>query len=86
MSDAWADYDVGGHLDKIVHHKGEGLDLESLGAAMLYEICDRVHSSCTNECPVFEAFEDEFQTREDCPCFKNGRKMMAALRSDSLDG
>jgi len=56
----------------------------------LYEICDRVHSCCDNECPVYEANGFEVP-REDtpnrgCKCFKDGKAMLTFLRQRSLQG
>lgn len=56
-------------------------------ADSLYEICDREHSSCNSECPVFEKNygplhpERPFNENRGCDCFKNGYKMLDFLRS-----
>lgn len=48
---------------------------------LLHDICEREHSSCNCECPIY----DEVLTREQkkdssCPYFRNGTKMLKALR------
>lgn len=52
----------------------------------LYEICEREHSSCNTECPVYaKCVEDgEFKLDEHnpCPYFKNGRKMFERLNKN----
>jgi hypothetical protein len=53
----------------------------------LYKICDDVHSSCYEACPVFEKnggplrAEKPFEENRGCDCFKNGRAMLKFLRS-----
>jgi hypothetical protein len=52
----------------------------------LYEVCDRVHSSCDSECPVFEknggavGANKPFEENRGCDCFKNGKAMLRFLR------
>lgn len=52
----------------------------------LYEICDRVHSSCDDSCPVFRLNGDkppnvlEDGLEYGCDCFKNGKKMLEFIR------
>ncbi len=57
----------------------------------LYEICDRVHSSCGYDCPVYAKFGgipllpfngiiDNLHYDTDCKCFKDGKKMLKLLR------
>ncbi len=48
----------------------------------LYEICDSVHSSCDNGCPVYRLNGSEvpdtakdFKVNRGCDCFKNGSAM-----------
>ena len=48
-------------------------------AIELYEVCDRVHASCNNECPVFKknggkavGADKPFKVNRGCDCFKNG--------------
>ncbi len=54
----------------------------------LYDVCDREHASCNPNCPVYAlAIQDgEFDMYEldDCPYFKNGRKMFERLRGKKL--
>jgi hypothetical protein len=54
----------------------------------LYEICDRVHSGCNNDCPVFElnggkVVEPREGDFDGCHGFKNGRKMLNFIREKS---
>lgn len=52
----------------------------------LYEICDSVHASCDNSCPVYEknggavGADKPFKENRGCDCFKNGMAMLAFLR------
>ncbi len=46
----------------------------------LFEVCDREHASCNNECPVYEKFCPDKSQSWECPYFKNGKKMLEALR------
>lgn len=48
----------------------------------LYEICDREHSVCSSECPVFFLNNNStvnghkpFDVNRGCDCFKNGKAM-----------
>jgi hypothetical protein len=54
----------------------------------LFEICDREHSSCNDECPVYEKnrgpvnpHRSSSAGRRGCDCFKNGPAMLKFLRS-----
>jgi hypothetical protein len=54
----------------------------------LYEICDRVHSSCDSECPVYQLngnkvpdTVNDFKINRGCDCFKSGKNMLAFIRS-----
>jgi len=53
----------------------------------LSEICDKVHSSCDEECPVFEKNDGVPWTEDqsNCKCFKNGDAMLEFLREDKTD-
>ncbi len=53
----------------------------------LYEICDRVHSSCDYECPVYRLNDNkvpdtanDFKINRGCDCFKSGKNMLAFIR------
>lgn len=49
----------------------------------LAEICERVHASCDNDCPVYDVngcVPDENKTRSGCDCFKNGKAMLEFLQ------
>jgi len=59
-------------------------------AEELYEICDRVHSGCDEECPVFKkngnkaVGEDKpWEENRGCDCFKDGKMMLKYLRKNS---
>jgi len=54
----------------------------------LYKICDRVHSSCDFECPVYRIngykvpdTANDFEVNRGCDCFKNGAKMLEFIRN-----
>lgn len=54
----------------------------------LYEICDRVHSSCDSECPVYRLNNYEvpdtakdFNVNRGCDCFKSGGNMLDFIRN-----
>lgn len=47
----------------------------------LYEICDRIHSSCNSECPIYAVNDSTPLTIDHaCPCHKDGHAMLAFLR------
>ena len=52
----------------------------------LYEVCDRVHSSCDSECPVYKKnggpvnSHRPFKENRGCDCFKSGKAMLAFIR------
>lgn len=67
--------------------KGEKITDEDIEYE-LYQICDRVHSSCDYECPVYllngEQVPDtahNFNVNRGCDCFKSGKKMLAFIRT-----
>ena len=69
--------------------KGETITDEDLHQE-LYEVCDRVHSSCDSECPVYmlnggEAPDTakDFRVNRGCDCFKNGKSMLEFIREKS---
>ena len=45
----------------------------------LFEVCDRVHSSCDSECPIYAKFGD-LPNGNDCEFHKNGSAMLVELR------
>jgi hypothetical protein len=55
----------------------------------LYEICDRVHASCDDDCPIHRinggVLKDgsSYEKLYGCGCFKNGEKMAAFLVENS---
>ena len=72
-------------LEKIV--KNERFNNVDIANALL-EICEKEHSSCSYECPVYEKNEghslgDEkpFEENRGCDYFKNGFAMLKFLRS-----
>jgi len=53
----------------------------------LYEICDREHSGCNSQCPVYRlngnAVPDtakDFNVNRGCDCFKSGTNMLKFIR------
>lgn len=57
----------------------------------LYDICDKTHSSCDGDCPVYRANGNEVPTAVtgkwyDCSCFKDGKKMLRFLRKANKEG
>ena len=47
----------------------------------LYEVCDNVHSTCDFTCPIYEFVLTQKQRENSgCPYFKDGTKMLEALR------
>ena len=63
--------------------KGEKVTEKDLENA-LCEVCDDVHSTCDYTCPVYEIMTQKQRDRHDCPCFKNGKVMLAAIRRGGL--
>lgn len=50
----------------------------------LYEICEREHSACNSNCPVFRANGDQIpKMGNECSCFKSGRAMRLFLEKHS---
>ena len=54
----------------------------------LYEICDRVHSGCNGECPVYRLNGSStvnpnkpFAENRGCDCFKSGREMYIFIKN-----
>jgi hypothetical protein len=54
----------------------------------LYCICEDQHASCNDECPIYEdnghhplGYKKPFSENRGCDCFKNGKAMLAYLRS-----
>ncbi len=52
-----------------------------------YNICDRVHSGCNNECPVYKlnggkavGEDKDFEENRGCDCFKNGKEMLKFVK------
>ena len=44
-------------------------------------ICEREHSGCNNECPVYECIlTDAVKEESSCPFRSDGKKMLEALR------
>jgi len=55
----------------------------------LYEICDRVHANCDDECPVYllnghspPGSDKLFHENRGCDCFKNGPKMLRFIKEN----
>lgn len=49
-------------------------------AEELYDICDSVHAGCSEDCPIYELILTDKQKNVDCPFFKDGKKMLNALK------
>ena len=59
----------------------------------LYEICDREHSNCNEDCPVYKLNgneppsegieENETEGNYGCDCFKNGKLMFEFIKKHS---
>lgn len=64
-------------LEKAI--KREKIEDQDIASA-LYDICEDVHSSCSNECPVFERYGHVPWSRGRCPFHKNGLLMLGYLR------
>ena len=51
----------------------------------LYEICESVHSQCSDECPVYRmngsSVPHETDTPFGCDCFKSGTDMLNFIKS-----
>lgn len=41
----------------------------------LYEICDREHSSCSDNCPVYALQNEAERNADECPHHKDGKSM-----------
>lgn len=74
-------------LKLIKHERITDRDLED----ELYEICERTHSTCDYECPVYEINDGrvpdtahDFKINRGCDCFKSGASMLEFIRSKSL--
>lgn len=51
----------------------------------LYEVCDEVHSSCCEECPVYSLMTQEERNNLNCSCFKNGKLMKEFILKRGLN-
>ena len=67
--------------------KGEKVTDELLEAG-LYQVCEDVHASCNNGCPVYKLNGNkvpdtakDFKINRGCDCFKNGREMLKFIRN-----
>ncbi len=58
----------------------------------LYTICEREHSSCNNDCPVYmmngskipQTDGDPDARRWGCDCFRDGEKMLQFIRHKNI--
>jgi hypothetical protein len=63
----------------MTEYTSEGVD------ERLEDICEEVHSSCNNRCPVFEVNHEvpdsmhNFKKNRGCDCFKDGKAMRLFL-------
>lgn len=71
-------------IEKLVDR--EPVDDSDLANA-LFDICEREHSSCNMNCPVYEANDGQcvnadrpFKENRGCDCFKDGHAMLNFLR------
>ena len=55
----------------------------------LYEICEREHSSCNSDCPVYRLNGNSvpntmpFEQNRGCDCYKNGSEMLKFIRTNA---
>lgn len=57
----------------------------------LLDICDKVHASCDDRCPVYRLngskvpdTANDFDVNRGCDCFKSGKKMLEFIRIQKL--
>ena len=68
---------------KSVENMKESLEHE------LFMICDRVHSNCDIDCPVYAmngeapGSDKPFEENRGCDCFKDGKKMYDFLKENT---
>lgn len=62
-------------------------------ASHLFTICDRVHASCDDDCPVYRAngsqvpdTANDFDKNRGCDCFKDGKAMLKFLYDKKVEG
>jgi hypothetical protein len=54
--------------------------------SFFYNICDREHSTCNSDCPVFaitNSVPNKSNSRYGCDCFKDGKAMIKYLKTNS---
>jgi hypothetical protein len=65
---------------------GKKIDDSDIASA-LYEVCDREHSSCNSDCPVYAlnnlAAPNTKPGNRGCDTFKNGTAMLEFIREKS---
>jgi len=64
--------------------KGEQVTDDEL-ATQLFYICDSVHASCDDSCPIYELMGGDVNkdnSRFGCNWFKDGHKMLETLRKE----
>jgi len=70
----------------VVEYARTGTVTDSTLSEELYEVCDRVHSSCDSECPVYRLNGNSapstvpFEENRGCDCFKHGSAMLNFIR------
>jgi len=74
-------------LKKIIRGNGKKIKEADI-VEELNEICENVHASCNDECPVFEFNNHQvldtvhdFEANRGCDCFKDGKKMLAFIKA-----
>ncbi len=54
----------------------------------LFEICEREHAQCNEDCPVYKLNGNKIPFKENendgCSCFKHGSKMLEFIRKKAL--
>lgn len=68
--------------ESLIHKLIFGLPIDDTDICKeLYEICDIVHSGCTNECPVYAVHNMvPSKNGKGCDCFKCGKAMLDYIR------
>ena len=52
---------------------------------MLYDICNREHASCNNDCPIYDqVLTLKQREKKTCPYFNNGNAMLQGLRGHKI--
>jgi hypothetical protein len=73
-------------MEDLIVKLAKGLPIEEVDIENeLYEICERVHSSCDYGCPVYSLNGgrgvNNLPKNMGCDCFKNGKEMLKFIRN-----